>query len=106
MDRFASNFDWRTWEIHGNDFKLSGSTKMAKIYYTSKIVQVRVNGGSNLAALGSQASFHMNYQRSTFKGAVTVSARPPCKDGHVRFTTVPFYIRNVATKNRPGKKKF
>ena len=72
---------------------------MAKIYYTGKIVQVRVNGGSNFAALGSQASFHMNYQRSTFKGAVTVSA-PPCKDGHVRFTTVPFYMRNEATKTR------
>jgi len=41
----------------------------------------------------------MNFQRSTFKGAVTVSA-PPCKDGHVRFTTVPFYMRNEATKTR------
>ena len=30
-------------------------------------------------------------KKSTFKGTVTViSSDPPCKDSHVRFTTVPF----------------
>ena len=53
LDRFALNLYRGTRETHGNvlslflRFKLSGSTFIAKIYFTGKIVQVRVNGWSN-----------------------------------------------------------
>ena len=52
LDRFVLNFDWGTRKAHENvfsllDFRLSRSTLKAKMLFPGKIVQVRVNGGSN-----------------------------------------------------------